>query len=122
MKRILVIDDSDMYLNFVKTVLESKYDIITAKSGNEALSHLSKGFIPSLILLDIIMPEIDGWDVFKIIKGVSLLREVPIVFFTSLNNEDDIKRGTAFGAVDFITKPLEKDDFLKRIDLLMEKT
>jgi len=121
MKKILIVDDSEFYLEIAKDILESKYEIIMAKSGNEALAHLSKGFIPNLILLDIIMPVLDGWEAFNLIKGISLLAEVPIVFFTSLDNEDDLKRAHSLGAADVITKPFENRDFLHRIDSIIER-
>ena len=119
MKKILVVDDSEFYLDLAKTILGSKYEIITAKSGNEALVHLSKGFIPNLILLDIIMPELDGWEAYNLIKGISLVAEVPIVFFTSLDDESDLYRAKSLGAVDVITKPFDNMDFIQRIDTII---
>jgi putative two-component system response regulator len=120
MKKILIVDDSEFHLDLAESILNQKYQIITAKSGNEALAHLSKGFIPNLILLDVIMPEMDGWDVYNLIRGISILGDVPIVFFTSLDNEDDKNRAFDLGAVDFITKPFEREEFLQRVDSILD--
>ena len=121
MKKILIVDDSEFYLEIAKDLLEHKYQITVAKSGNEALTHLSKGFIPNLILLDIIMPELDGWEAFNLIKGISLLAEVPIVFFTSLDSDIDLTRAFSLGAADIITKPFDNNDFANRIDSIIER-
>jgi len=121
MKKILIVDDSEFYLDLTKAILQSKYEIIIAKSGNEALAHLSKGFIPNLILLDIVMPELDGWEAYNLIRGISLLAEVPIVFFTSLDNDVDLSRAKSLGAMDVITKPFENSEFIKRIDSIIDQ-
>jgi len=119
MKKILIIDDNEFHLDLAIEILKHKYNIIAAKSGNEALAHLSKGFIPNLILLDIIMPEMDGWDVYNLIKGISLLGDVPIVFFTSLDSDADKDRAFALGAVDYITKPFTKEELISRVDSVL---
>ena len=121
MKKILLVDDCEISLDIAKNALEDKYEVTSAKSGYEAIGFLSKGLIPDLILLDILMPEMDGWEAFKIIKGICLLRDIPIAFLTSLDSEKDKNSATSLGAADFINKSFEKEEFVKRIDLILEK-
>jgi putative two-component system response regulator len=121
-KKILLVDDDVIQHTIVGNMLNDEYDLIKAKSGDEALSHLyNSKFIPDLILLDIFMPHMDGWEVFNRIKAISLLKNVPIAFFTSIKGEEDEKRAYDIGADDFIKKPFEKEDFLKRIKKIIEK-
>ena len=115
LKKILLIDDDETQLILAKAILKSNYTITSVKSGREALEHLYKGLTPDLILLDILMPNMDGWEVFNRIKAISNLHEVPIVFLTSMNMPADINRAHEMGAVDFITKPYDRADLVKRI-------
>ncbi|MCL2411872.1 MAG: response regulator, partial [Treponema sp.] len=119
MKKVLLVDDSLIDLNYAENILKHKYETFVAKSGKEALSYLSGGLIPDLILLDVVMPEMDGWDAFISIKGISMLWEVPIVFLTSLNSEKDRLHAAKLGAAGFITKPYEKEEFLQNIEAII---
>jgi DNA-binding response OmpR family regulator len=115
-KRILLIDDDEIQHQIAENMLNSEYEVFKAKSGNDALGYLYNGsFVPHLILLDILMPEMDGWEVFNRIKALSLLKNVPIIFVTSVNTTEEEKRAYEIGAADFITKPFTKDDLLERI-------
>jgi len=105
----------------VETVLQNKYDIATSKSGKEALGLFYQGLVPDLILLDLIMPDIDGWSTYSRIKAISGLHNTPIAFFTSSNDPEDIKRAQEMGAVDYIKKPYDKDDLLNRIGKILKK-
>jgi putative two-component system response regulator len=110
-KNILLVDDDEMHLSTAEMFLEDEYEIHKAMSGEEALKYLyNNEFTPDMIMLDIIMPGMDGWEVFKRIKAIGLLKNVPIVFLTSI--EDEKERARELGAVDYITKPYNKE-FLK---------
>jgi len=121
MKKILVVDDSEVHLLIVDGILKGKYDTTTAKSGKDALAILSKGYVPDMILLDVLMPEMDGWETFNKIKGISLLRDVPIAFLTSLDGEREKLYASRIGAADMITKPCEGEELLKRVKDILEK-
>jgi len=122
-KKILFVDDDEVQHIICGNMLSDKYEIYKAKSGTEALNYLySSGFIPNLILLDILMPEMDGWEVFNRIKAISFLKNVPIAFITSVNKTEGEKRALDIGAYDFITKPCEKDMLLDRIEKILEKS
>ena len=121
MDKILLVDDSEIYLEIAKAILQEKYEVVTAKSGKEGLNYLAKGLVPRLILLDIMMPEMDGWEVFNLIKGISLLRDVPIAFLTTLDGQTDKNHASRLGASAFITKPFKEEDLMASVDAVIEK-
>jgi methyl-accepting chemotaxis protein len=114
-KKIIIIDDEATVLTMTKTMLDDIYDITTAKSGNEALKMFFQGYTPNLVLLDLSMPEMGGWDAYKRIRDLSKLHSVPIAIYTTSNDPKDRARAKEMGAVDYIQKPANKDDLLSRI-------
>jgi CheY-like chemotaxis protein len=119
-KKILLVDDDEIQHKIAENMLQEQYDVFKARSGNEALYYLYKNeFLPNLILLDILMPEMDGWEVFNRIKAISLLKNVPIAFLTAVSEAAEEQKAFAIGAKDFITKPYEKEALLERIDKIL---
>ncbi|WP_461257922.1 methyl-accepting chemotaxis protein [Treponema sp. R80B11-R83G3] len=118
-QKILVVDDDVIHLEMVESVLRDDYEISTAKSGKEALGLFYQGLVPKLILLDLIMPDMDGWDTYGRIKAISGLHDTSIAFFTSSNDPKDIKHAHEMGAVDYIKKPYNNDDLKKRIGKIL---
>jgi putative two-component system response regulator len=114
-KKILLVDDNKIQLIIAENVLKNDYTVFIATSGKEAIEHLLKGSTPDLILLDIIMPEMDGWETFHRIKAISLLKDIPIMFLTSETEESIEKKAFEIGAVDYIKKPFKREDLLNRI-------
>jgi diguanylate cyclase (GGDEF)-like protein len=93
----------------------NEYDVITVKSANEALAILENEKI-SLILLDIVMPEINGIDLCQIIKSQSSTKDIPIIFTTSKDDEDSISNAYEAGASDYVCKPLKRRDVIARVN------
>jgi len=120
-KTILMIDDDEVHLSIAENMLSGKYEIYTEKSGKAALDRLSDGFIPDLIFLDVIMPGMDGWEVYRRIREINYLANVPVAFFTSLSEKIDIMHAHDIGAVDFLMKPFDKEDLLKRVSSMLKK-
>jgi two-component system, sensor histidine kinase and response regulator len=123
--KILVVDDSEFELQLVDFVLQEKnYQTFLAGNGSDALKML-ENLTPDLILLDIMLPDIDGFEVCKRIKSLDKLKDIPVIFFTSLSNIDDIVKGFEAGGVDYLTKPFNTDELLVRIknhlDLISSK-
>jgi methyl-accepting chemotaxis protein len=114
-QKILIVDDDVIHLEMVKTVLSNDYDVSTAKSGKDALGLFYQGLVPNLILLDLIMPNMDGWNTYDRIKAIGGLYDIPIAFFTSSSDQKDIQHAREMGAVDYIKKPYDKDDLLRRV-------
>ena len=120
-KKILLVDDSEVDLISTTNMLCKEYEVVTAKSGKEALNHLINKLVPDLLLLDILMPEMDGWETFNKIKGISLLRDVPIAFVTSVTGTTEEKKAFNMGVDDYIKKPYTQNELLERVKMLLEK-
>jgi methyl-accepting chemotaxis protein/ActR/RegA family two-component response regulator len=114
-RTVLLIDDDETFLTVAKGMLEDDYEIITAKSGSEALSLFYRGLVPNFILLDIMMPDMDGWDTYKRVRAISDLHHVPTAFFTSSEDPEDMARAEKIGATDYIKKSIKKGELLDRI-------
>jgi putative two-component system response regulator len=120
-KKIFLVDDDEIHLSILENMLKNKYEIITAKSGKDALEYLLKGAVPNLILLDILMPNLDGWETFNRLRAISFLKDVPIVFLTSVTESAEVERAQEIGAADYITKPYNRDDLLSRVEKILAK-
>ena len=108
LKTILLVDDSPSNIDFLKNTLKDTYNITAATSGQQALKILEKNPAHDMILLDVIMPEMDGYEVCKIVKSDPAIMNIPIIFVTVLNEEQDEAKGLELGAVDYITKPINE--------------
>jgi len=111
--KLLLVDDDDIQLSMAEYMLMNDYEVMTANSGEKALELLRKGFTPSLILLDILMPTMDGWETYNKIRG--FFHDIPILFLTALDEAKEAKYAQEIGAVDYITKPFGKKDLLERV-------
>jgi CheY-like chemotaxis protein len=121
-KKILIVDDDEIHRLTARSMLKNEYEVLTVKSGTEALDHLVHGLIPDLLFLDIVMPEMDGWETYNRIKALSALGAVPIVFLTSLTEANEEKHAFELGAADYITKPYDRSVLLDRVKKILEKS
>ena len=115
-KIIFVVDDSDTNLETAEAALEEHYDVITIPSGKKAIELLEK-IKPHLILMDIEMPEMSGFDVLDSIKSNEEHQDIPIIFLTAMVNPDVETKALEMGVVDFITKPFSTPVLLNRVRL-----
>ncbi|MDR2637405.1 MAG: response regulator [Zoogloeaceae bacterium] len=111
---ILVVDDNRVNLNYIAGQIGGEYRVILAKSGEQALKICAKER-PDLILLDIEMPEMDGFETIARLKANEHLSDIPVIFLTASRDTDSEIRGLECGAVDFVTKPFDKRILLHRI-------
>ena len=112
---ILIVDDDTTNLQVIGSFLYNKnYKIILAKSGNDALKSVENNH-PDLILLDIMMPGMNGYEVCKKLKANNQTKDIPIIFLTAKTETKDIIKGFNTGGVDYITKPFIKEELLARI-------
>ncbi len=117
--RVLVVDDIEANRRVLQAKLEAKYfDVILAKDGFEALEKVQKEN-PEIILLDIMMPGMDGFEVCRRLKTDPKVSHIPVVMVTALNDQEDRVRGLECGAEDFITKPVDDFALMSRIEALM---
>ncbi len=115
--RILIVDDERFNIKTLTEFLHEDYKIMAAKNGDQALKALEGEILPDLILLDIIMPGIDGYEVCKKLKENPRTQNIPIIFVTAVSEIEDAARGFQAGAVDFIKKPLNPVMVKARVDL-----
>lgn len=113
-QKILIVDDEPINIKTLNEMLHQQYQVIFATSGSKALE-LAALSMPDLVLLDIKMPDMDGYQVCRALKEDPLLREIPVVFITSLTAEIDEASGLALGAVDYITKPFNPAIVMLRV-------
>ncbi len=119
MARILLADDDATILGFVQMVLESKgYQVLTARNGNEALEVFFNQ-TPDLVLLDIMMPQVNGMDVCQRIRASAPL--VPVIFLTAKQQVQDLVSGFDSGADDYITKPFNRHELLARVQAAVRR-
>jgi len=103
---IMIVDDTELNIVILVEALQDNYDLIVALNGLEAIELLEEQ-IPDLILLDIIMPEMDGYDVLKTIKKNPDLEHIPVILLSAITDSDSKTKGFSLGAVDYVTKPFE---------------
>ncbi len=121
MNKILIVDDDDINLKVASKILKPFNKVISVPSGKMALDYLDKD-TPDLILLDVHMPEMDGFEVFKKIKKEHGDKDIPVIFLTADNDRDTEVRGFEAGAYDFIAKPFIAEILLKRVNRILEFT
>jgi len=119
-KRILVVDDDENILSLERTILEQKgFDVTAAAGGAEALKLLA-GQVFDLVLLDVMMPEIDGFTVCRKIKEDPRLKDVPVIFLTAKGGGEAIAEGFESGAVMYINKPFTANKLLTIVNTMLE--
>lgn len=117
---ILIVDDEPVNLALLSEVLRPAYRVLAANSGAGALAVLDNGQTPDLILLDVMMPDLDGYQVLKRLRAGSVTASVPVIFVTALGSLEDERRGLHAGAVDYISKPFDPATVLARVRTQLE--
>ena len=116
LKTILIVDDTKLNINILIDFLDDKYDILAALDGERALEIVEEEEIIDLILLDIMMPGIDGFEVCRRLKSNPNTKHIPIIFITAKTDDNSIEKAYELGGVDYITKPFRAREILLRID------
>jgi putative two-component system response regulator len=112
---ILVVDDEPMNIDVISGVLRNEYKVRAALNGKRALEIANSAPMPDMIMLDIMMPDMDGYEVCRQIKANPVTKNIPIIFVTAKNQDEDEKKGLELGAVDYITKPINPALMLARV-------
>lgn len=115
MKTILVVDDTPQNITVIAHILQEDYRIVAATSAGAALKKVEQE-IPDLILLDIMMPGTDGFEVCKTLKMLPHSKDIPVIFITAMSDVDTEVRAFKLGAEDFITKPISPPILKARVD------
>ena len=118
-RRILVVDDEERMVRFIRMNLEHDgFQVSEAFNGKEAIQKI-RDVTPDLILLDVMMPDIDGFEVLETVREVS---QVPVIMLTAKGEEDDRVRGLELGADDYVTKPFSPRELVSRVKAVLRRT
>ena len=113
---ILIVEDSELNIAVLTGILGDNYNLHVAKDGFEGIE-IAKKELPDLILLDIVLPRMDGYEVIKVLRDGWDTKDIPIIFVTALNNVDDERKGLLLGADDYINKPFDPLIVKLRVDI-----
>lgn len=120
MKKILIVDDDPVQLKLLQGILKDKgYDVVVTLEAAEGLE-LAMTTVPDLIVLDVMMPIINGYNFCRLLKTQHAHKHIPVLFLTSRADADDIKIGQEMGAEGYLTKPVHTEEFLKKIKELLK--
>ncbi len=118
-RRILVVDDEERIVRFIRLNLEHDgFQVSEAFNGNQALQRL-RDSLPDLILLDVMMPDIDGFEVLRTVREIS---DVPVIMLTAKGEEEDRVKGLELGADDYVTKPFSPRELVSRVRAVLRRT
>lgn len=119
-KKILVVDDDPYILMSLEFLMKkSGYDVMIARNGKEALELIEKQ-MPALLLLDIMMPDVDGYEICRQVKSSEKLKEIKVVFLSAKTKETDIQKGYDLGAALYVKKPFSTRELVKQINDLLK--
>lgn len=115
MKKILIVEENELNVDLLVQLLEDEYELITALDGAEAVK-LAEQEIPDLILMDMAMPVMDGWEATRRIKAMENLREIPIIGLSSYAMVGDAEKALEAGCDAYLTKPLDEELFFEKLN------
>jgi len=118
-KTILVVDDEPSNIDVIKNILQDSYKIKAAINGEKALAATTKTPTPDLILLDIMMPEMDGYQVCRKLKLNAETRGIPVVFLSAKVTADEQRQGMESGAIAYLTKPIDPQSLIETVDIVL---
>lgn len=117
--KVLLVDDDEQILRSLRVYLElEKYQVETAKDGKTALE-LMNSFKPGILVLDIMMPEMDGFEVLEIVKSNPETSKVPVIMLTAKGQDVDVLKGYKMGASSYMTKPFNLNELVENIELVL---
>lgn len=119
-RKILIVDDIASNIHMLSNMLKEDYSVIAAKSGQKAIELCKKSVQPDIILLDIMMPVMDGFEVCKVLKNDERTKDIPIFFISSLDDQKEQEKGYAAGGDDYLIKPISKEILLKKVKSQLE--
>ena len=114
MKKILVVEDIELNRDLLVQLLEDDYEVVTADDGAAGIE-MAEAMVPDLILMDLSLPIIDGWEATRRIKAADKLKDIPVIAVTAHAMQGDEEKARAAGCDDFVTKPIDEDLLLAKI-------
>jgi CheY-like chemotaxis protein len=119
MKKILVIDDNETILTMTKQMLKDEYNVTTVDSGEAAWDLIKNAFVPNLVLLDMFMPEMGGWNTLLKIRKLCEVHKILIAIYTSSEDPEGMTKAKELGAVGYIHKPISRTKLLEKVAKLL---
>jgi DNA-binding response OmpR family regulator len=120
--RILIVeDDADMVALATRWLERAKHEVRHAADGPAGLKALEADPLPDLVLLDVMLPKVDGFEVLRRMRAAPRTKALPVIMVTSFSRDKDAERGRGLGANDYIVKPLMELDFLKRVEHILKE-
>jgi DNA-binding response OmpR family regulator len=113
-KKILLVDDADTILMMQRMILNKSYDLVTAKDGEEAVAK-AEAEQPDLILLDVVMPKMGGFEACRELRQKETTKEIPIIMVTTRGEEKNVETGFESGCNDYVTKPINGVELLSKV-------
>ena len=121
MARVLAVDDDHVIRGLLEVNLEMEgHEVMTAVDGEDALTKV-RADPPDLILLDVMMPKVNGWQVAEALKADAATRHIPIIFLSARAMESDVRKGTDIGVEEYVTKPFDPIDLMDLVNRLLEE-
>ncbi len=120
-KSIVAVDDSGIILKMLEKLLSEEYAFMGFSKGMRALKYLKEAQTPDLIILDIEMPEIDGYKMLEMIRKKDELKDVPVLFLTSNNEKEHVVKAIRAGVNDYIVKPIDENVFMDKVRGLLKQ-
>ena len=117
---VLVVDDTESNIDIAVEALGEQYEISVALDGESALEIVEEE-VPDLIFLDIMMPDMDGYEVCKRLRAAEKTRSIPVVFLSAITGEEEKQKGFDLGAVDYLTKPIEPKALQDTVSRILSK-
>ncbi|MDR1870100.1 MAG: response regulator [Treponema sp.] len=111
---VLIVDDEKMNIEVLSNILQPEYTVLMAKNGGSAIEIAGK-YLPDIILLDVIMPDMNGFEVLETLKASDATRHIPVIIITGLHSVEDEEKGMKLGAADFIHKPFSSEIVQSRV-------
>lgn len=120
-KQIVAVDDSPLILKMLEKVLEENFELHSFSTASRALQFLkNKDRTPDLIILDIDMPDMNGYELLKKIREIEHLKEIPVIYLTANKDRQSVIKAVENGAKDYVLKPIDKETLMKKISALMD--
>ncbi len=120
MKKILIVEDVEINRDLLEQLLEEDYELLTAEDGAAAI-RLAEKESPDLILMDMSLPVMDGWEATRILKGRDDLKRIPVIALTAHAMRGDEEKARACGCDDYLSKPIDEDRLYEKVTHFLEK-
>lgn len=119
-KKILIVDDMNVFRRLTKSILESKFEVEGAENGIDALAKLQGGYLPDLIVTDLMMPVLGGKDLVEQLKSSGAWSNIPVIVLSSIDKSDEKIKLIKMGATDYLEKPYNPAELLARIENILK--